>query len=159
MEEPSQDAHTPQTGVGSSNIPSQSIARAQSTPGVGAQYISPNEVTIIAYDGNKEKSKVTSEVWLQFTRVSEEKAKYHHYLRTFAANTRRNGTSGLWGHLDRCRRNPNKKKKGQKSLLFPPPKPVHYVDQNWKLQKRIILFCQVKGHTGTAIGKMWRSAC
>lgn len=31
---------------------------------------------------------------------------------------------------------------------------VHYVDDNWKLQKKIIMFCLVKGHTGKAIGIM-----
>lgn len=31
---------------------------------------------------------------------------------------------------------------------------VHYVDDKWKLQKRIIMFCLVKGHTGKAIGIM-----
>ncbi|KAI3888220.1 hypothetical protein MKX03_029011, partial [Papaver bracteatum] len=125
MEDPSQDTHTPQTGVGSYNVPSQCTpgVGAQSTPGVEAQSTPPNEVTIIEVDADKEKPKVTSDVWLQFTSISEEKAKCHHCLRSFAAHIGKSGTSGLWGHLDRCRKNPNKKKKGQKGLLFPPPKP------------------------------------
>ncbi|KAI3857128.1 hypothetical protein MKW98_010542, partial [Papaver atlanticum] len=63
MEEPSQDTHTPQTEVGSSNVPSQSTTGvgAQSTPGVRAQSTPPYKVTIIADDGNKDTSKVTSE--------------------------------------------------------------------------------------------------
>ncbi|XP_026433070.1 uncharacterized protein LOC113330476 [Papaver somniferum] len=102
-------------------------------------------------------------------------------------------------HLNRCLKNPNRKKeKGQPSLLMPPPKPgqdgkliartynydrlrrrlVEWIImdeipfrkvegsgfvalmqeaqprfKNWKLQKRILLFCQVEGHTCIAIGE------
>ncbi|RZC53648.1 hypothetical protein C5167_012502 [Papaver somniferum] len=31
---------------------------------------------------------------------------------------------------------------------------VHFIDQNWKLQKRIILFCQIEGNMGSDIGQM-----
>ncbi|RZC64892.1 hypothetical protein C5167_008581 [Papaver somniferum] len=64
MKEPSQDTPTPaQTEDGSSNVPSQSThgVEAQYTLGFGAQS-TPPEVTTIADDENKDKSKVTSEV-------------------------------------------------------------------------------------------------
>ncbi|KAI3876975.1 hypothetical protein MKX03_024560 [Papaver bracteatum] len=31
---------------------------------------------------------------------------------------------------------------------------VHFIDQHWKLEKRIIMFCEVSGHKGIDIGEM-----
>lgn len=74
--------------------------------------------------GRKRKStKTKSSVWKEMERVDSETANCKHCGGSFAADTVRNGTSGLKAHLERCPKNPNRKKKGQKSLVFPVPKP------------------------------------
>ncbi|KAI3857561.1 hypothetical protein MKW98_028825 [Papaver atlanticum] len=79
-------------------------------------------------DSKKKHSKVRSSVWLEMTRINDTLAECHHCHKTYAAHNDVNGTSGLRKHLNRCLRNPNKKKeKGQPSLLMPPPKPAKYL--------------------------------
>ncbi|KAI3884839.1 hypothetical protein MKX03_009929, partial [Papaver bracteatum] len=107
-------AATQQTEVGSSsNQPSSQTPKTEATP------------TGTAEDGeDKQKGKVRSVVWNYFTRIDENFARCKHCKNKYAAQHNTHGTSGLWKHLNRCPRNPDRKKeKGQQTLLMPPPKP------------------------------------
>ncbi|KAI3842441.1 hypothetical protein MKX03_035048, partial [Papaver bracteatum] len=107
-------AATQQTEVGSSsNQPSSQTQQTEATP------------TSIAEDGeDKQKGKVRSAVWNSFTRIDEKFAICKHCKKKYAAQHNTHDTSGLWKHLNRCHRNPDRKKeKGQQTLLMPPPKP------------------------------------
>ncbi|XP_026410807.1 uncharacterized protein LOC113306036 [Papaver somniferum] len=71
----------------------------------------------------KRKGRVTSKVWNDFARLSEEVAECNHCKKKMQAKTQGNGTSNMRTHLTRCRENLNRKKKGQQSLVFTIPKP------------------------------------
>ncbi|RZC71233.1 hypothetical protein C5167_034404 [Papaver somniferum] len=71
----------------------------------------------------KKKGKTRSKVWNDFVRLSEEQAQCKHCKKKLQAHSRGNGTSSMKTHLGTCPQNPNKKQKGQKNLMFPPPRP------------------------------------
>ncbi|XP_026398902.1 uncharacterized protein LOC113294741 [Papaver somniferum] len=75
-------------------------------------------------DSKKKHGRVRSSVWLEMTRIDDEWAECRYCHNKYKAHNDNNGTSGLRKHLNRCLKNPNRKKeKGQPSLLMPPPKP------------------------------------
>ncbi|XP_026427607.1 uncharacterized protein LOC113323505 [Papaver somniferum] len=75
-------------------------------------------------DSKKKHGRVRSSVWLEMTRIDDEWAECRYFHNKYKAHNDNNGTSGLRKHLNRCLKNPNRKKeKGQPSLLMPPPKP------------------------------------
>ncbi|KAI3866380.1 hypothetical protein MKX03_009926 [Papaver bracteatum] len=109
---------TQQTEVGSSSQAASHTNEEPATPTSTAEAVEVD-------DSKKKHGKVRSSVWQEMTRINDTQAECHHCHKTYAAHNDVNGTSGLRKHLDRCPRNPNKKKvKGQPSLLMPPPKPV-----------------------------------
>ncbi|KAI3854960.1 hypothetical protein MKX03_009118 [Papaver bracteatum] len=118
---------TQQTEVGSS---SQAATHTNEEPATPTSTVEAVEVD----DSKKNHGKVRSSVWQEMTRINDTQDEFHHCHKTYAAHNDVNGTSGLRKHLDRCPRNPNKKK-------------------NWTLQKRILMFCQVEGHSGCAISE------
>ncbi|RZC48383.1 hypothetical protein C5167_041337 [Papaver somniferum] len=76
-------------------------------------------------DSKKKHGRVRSSVWLEMTRIDDEWAKCSYCHNKYKAHNDNNDTSELRKHLNRCMKNPNRKKeKGQPSLLMPPPKPV-----------------------------------
>ncbi|KAI3970416.1 hypothetical protein MKX01_024063, partial [Papaver californicum] len=120
MTQSSSQATTLETQVGSFNQLSEPI----STPEAPQCPPTKNEDTTNVVGEGKKKSKVISAVWNEFTRLNPEEAKCNHCMRKLAANSERNGTSGLRKHLKRCLKNPNKKKvDGQATLMFPPQRP------------------------------------
>ncbi|RZC44079.1 hypothetical protein C5167_037026 [Papaver somniferum] len=72
----------------------------------------PTSTTIeVEVGDNKNKhDKVISDVWLEMTRISETHAQCRHCKGKYAAQNDVNGTTGLRKHLNRCPKNPNKKK-------------------------------------------------
>ncbi|XP_026452254.1 uncharacterized protein LOC113352672 [Papaver somniferum] len=75
-------------------------------------------------DSKKNHDRVRSTVWLEMTRIDDKWAECRYCHNKYKAHNDNNGTSGLRKHLNRCLKNPNRKKeKGQPSLLMPPPKP------------------------------------
>ncbi|KAI3918230.1 hypothetical protein MKX01_041550, partial [Papaver californicum] len=102
----SSQATTLETQLGSSN----QLLEPTSTPESPQRPPTQNEDTRNVVDGGKKKSKLTSAIWNDFTRLNPEEAECNHCKRKLAANTESNGTSGLRKHLKRCPKNPNKKK-------------------------------------------------
>ncbi|KAI3993153.1 hypothetical protein MKX01_009896, partial [Papaver californicum] len=116
----SSQATTLETQVGSSN----QLSEPTCTPEAPQHPLTQNEDTTNVVGEGTKKSKIISIVWNEFTRLNPEEAKCNHCNRKLAANSERNGTSGLRKHLKRCPKNPNKKKvDGQTTLMFPPPRP------------------------------------
>ncbi|RZC73542.1 hypothetical protein C5167_049019 [Papaver somniferum] len=71
----------------------------------------------------KKKGKVRLKVWNDLTRLNNKQAQCKHCKKKLQEDSRGNGTSSMKTHLGTCPENPNKKLKGQQSLLFPPPRP------------------------------------
>ncbi|KAI3950431.1 hypothetical protein MKX01_001840, partial [Papaver californicum] len=116
----SSQATTLETQVGSSH----QLSELTSTPEASQPPPTQNEDTKNIFDEGKKKSKLTSAILNDFTRLNPEEAECNHCKRKLAANTERNGTSGLRKHLKRCPHNPNKKKvDGNATLMFLPPRP------------------------------------
>ncbi|KAI3996145.1 hypothetical protein MKX01_031499 [Papaver californicum] len=136
-------ATTLETQVGSSN----QLSEPTSTPEAPRPPSTQNEDTINVVDEGKKKSKLTSAIWNNFTRLNPEEAECNYCKGKLAANTNRNGTSGLRKHLKRCPHNPNKKKvDGKETLMFPPPRPgedgklVSYCYSYDKLRRALVEF-------------------
>uniref|UniRef100_A0A803NBW0 BED-type domain-containing protein n=1 Tax=Chenopodium quinoa TaxID=63459 RepID=A0A803NBW0_CHEQI len=164
-------------------------------------------VPIEEHESDNEKSKPKrkrmkdrSEVWEHF--IKEEthtgmEARCKYCGMRYKCGTKRNGTSPLWAHINRCRKYPyNTPKESKQSLLsFKSNKiesgctsglsyvkydptvirkalsemvivdelpfnkinymclTVHFVDNDWNLQKRILNFCPISSHKGEEIGK------
>ncbi|KAI3886296.1 hypothetical protein MKX03_008016 [Papaver bracteatum] len=104
---------------------SSSQAASHTNESENATPTSTAEAVEVSDTNNKKKhGKVRSTVWLEMTRIDDEWAECHHCHHKYKAHNDNNGTSGLRKHLNRCLKNPNRKKeKGQSSLLMPPPKP------------------------------------
>ncbi|KAI3939207.1 hypothetical protein MKX01_002075, partial [Papaver californicum] len=116
----SSQAITLETQVGSSN----QLSETTSTPEAPHPLPTQNEDTRNVVDEGKKKSKLTSAIWNDFTRLNPEESECNYCKRKLAANTERNGTSGLRKHLKRYPQNPNKKKvDGQATMMFPPLRP------------------------------------
>ncbi|KAI3990103.1 hypothetical protein MKX01_018764, partial [Papaver californicum] len=120
MTQISSQATTLEIQVGSSN----NLSEPTSTPEAPQRPPTQNEDTTNVVGEGKKKSKVIYAIWNEFTRLNPEEAECNYCKRKLAANSERNGTSGLRKHLKRCPKNPNKEKvDGQTTLMFPPPRP------------------------------------
>ncbi|KAI3989865.1 hypothetical protein MKX01_040835, partial [Papaver californicum] len=106
MTQSSSQATTLETQVGSSN----QLSEPTSTPEAPQRPPTQNEDTTNVVGEGKKNSKLISNIWNDFTRLNLEEAECNHCKRKLAANTERNGTSGLRKHLKRCPKDPNKKK-------------------------------------------------
>ncbi|XP_026397287.1 uncharacterized protein LOC113292622 [Papaver somniferum] len=65
--------------------------------------------------------KTTSDIWKHFTKKNVQENDCNYCNKTIKDHTGMNGTSGMWKHFNRCKKNPNKPKpKGQKTLTLKP---------------------------------------
>ncbi|XP_026430028.1 uncharacterized protein LOC113326532 [Papaver somniferum] len=77
------------------------------------------EATSTQMGGNTDK--ITSDIWNHFTKNNVQEAECNYCKKIIKAHSGRNGTSGIWKHFNRCKKNPNKPKpKGQQTLTLKP---------------------------------------
>ncbi|KAK9277901.1 hypothetical protein L1049_027458 [Liquidambar formosana] len=118
-----------------------------------------------------------SKAWDHFNKVIDEKGNIKgvckHCGKEYLANGRVHGTSNLLSHIKNCAKNLDKDfGKGQQTLAFEHGQDsvnlvattftenlsymcltTHFIDDDWKLHKRILNFCQVQDHKEETVGR------
>ena len=67
---------------------------------------------------SKRKPVRTSEIWAHVSKIEgSDRCKCNYCDRDYACNTKRCGTTTLWNHLIRCKKNPHRKEDMSKKIL------------------------------------------